>query len=103
MASLPDRSEDARRKLQRRVRSLARFGLTVEQYDLMLKRQGGKCICCGRPPKRLRLAVEHDHKTGRVRGLACHQCNRHIIGRNTAATAEWLFIYLSSTFDGRKL
>lgn len=53
------------------------FGLTVEEYEKMLANQGGVCaICSGvqRPPGK-RLAVDHDHSTGRVRGLLCFECN----------------------------
>lgn len=61
----------------RRVAQLKhRYDLTTEQYDLMFKKQGGVCKICSRPPKRLRLSVDHDHETGRVRGLLCHPCNR---------------------------
>jgi len=87
----------------RRAKLLARYGITTAQYDMMFALQDGKCVGCGRPPKTRRLAVEHDHKTGRVRGLACHNCNRHLIAKNTAETARWLVAYLSSDFDGRTL
>lgn len=91
------------KQTQRRVKMLARYGITIAQYDKMFALQDGKCVGCGRPPKTKRLAVEHDHKTGRVRGLACHHCNRQLIARNTAETARWLVAYLSSEFDGRTL
>ena len=49
----------------------------------MLQRQDGKCAICGHLPHgedtyRLakNLAVDHDHITGRVRGLLCDKCNR---------------------------
>lgn len=82
---------------------MQKYGITVAQYDKMFALQDGKCVGCGRPPKTRRLAVEHDHKTKRVRGLACHNCNRHLIAKNTAETARWLVAYLSSDFDGRNL
>jgi len=90
-------------KVRDRKKRLKAFGLTTRQYDLMFALQDGKCVGCGRPPKTRRLAVEHDHKTGRVRGLACHRCNRQLIAQNTAETARWLVAYLSSDFDGRTL
>lgn len=62
--------EDAR---QRRLKTL--FSLTVEDYDTILAHQGGVCAMCRKPPKKLRLAVDHDHKTGLVRGLLCWHCN----------------------------
>lgn len=60
----------------------ARYGITREQYDVMLQTQGGKCAICRRAerargpngPSR-RLAVDHCHTTGRVRGLLCQGCN----------------------------
>lgn len=79
------------------------FGLTPTQYGEMLRLQNNVCAICGHPPKTRRLAVEHDHKTGRVRGLTCHRCNRILIGRNTVETARKILVYLESDFDGRKL
>ena len=60
------------------------FGLTKATYDRMLADQGGGCAICGkefgmiRAGKRLRLAVDHDHLTGAVRGILCADCNRGI-------------------------
>lgn len=62
------------------------YGLTVEGYDQMLANQGGVCAICGngeptahgRTGTQFRLAVDHDHETGRVRGLLCQKCNRSI-------------------------
>jgi hypothetical protein len=45
----------------------------------MLERQAGVCAICGRPPRGGRaLDVDHDHVTGRVRGLLCGNCNRAV-------------------------
>ena len=54
----------------------AQLGVTDAEYDRLLAAQGGGCAICGNPPKTRRLHVDHDHKTGRVRGLLCHRCNR---------------------------
>lgn len=86
-----------------RVRQLARYGITPAQYDAMLVRQGGGCAICHRPPKTRRLAVEHDHKSRRVRGLCCFNCNRNLIAKNTVATALAVLNYLGSSFDGREI
>lgn len=51
------------------------YGITHEEYDALLKMQGGVCALCGRPPKTRSLAVDHDHSTGVVRGLLCLPCN----------------------------
>ena len=51
------------------------FGLTVETYDAMLVAQNGVCKICGNPPTTERLSVDHDHQTGKLRGLLCRHCN----------------------------
>ncbi len=54
------------------------FGITVEQFDDLLAAQGGRCAMCGSETSTGRyktLAVDHDHATGRVRGLLCFRCN----------------------------
>lgn len=62
-----------------RARALKnKYGLTVAEYDTMLAMQGGVCRLCKRPPGKVRLAVDHDHVTGRNRGLLCSACNRRL-------------------------
>ena len=62
------------------------FGITLEDYDEMLKAQGGVCAICRCQETATRkgipkhLAVDHDHDTGKIRGLLCQLCNQ-IIGR----------------------
>jgi len=58
------------------------FGITGMQWQEMFQAQGGVCALCRRPERRMgnygkvkRLAVDHDHTTGRIRGLLCHDCN----------------------------
>ena len=50
-------------------------GITPDDYEGMLQAQGGVCAICGKEPNGRRLAVDHCHKTGRVRGLLCFRCN----------------------------
>ena len=59
-----------------RSHNLRRYGVTVEQYEQMLKAQKGGCWVCGSTPKKRRLHVDHSHKSGKIRGLLCHRCNR---------------------------
>ncbi len=87
----------------RKTRLKRKFGITPLQYEKMLKLQGGVCAICFRPPKNIRLAVDHDHATKRVRCLACFNCNRFKIGRNTIATAKRVLEILVGTFDGRSI
>ncbi len=68
----PERYKEYRRK----TRLKTKFGLTVEQYDNLLVTQGGVCaICDGVCANGDKLAVDHNHVTGAVRGLLCHMCN----------------------------
>lgn len=64
-------------KLRQRAGHLKRkFGITLEQYDAMLEAHGGGCFICGRPPREdISLHVDHDHSTGRIRGILCFCCN----------------------------
>ena len=53
------------------------FGISLEDYEELLEKQGGVCaICKNKCPSGRRLAVDHDHVTKRVRGLLCCNCNR---------------------------
>jgi hypothetical protein len=55
------------------------FNLSGEQYEALLNAQGGGCALCGREPRPGRsLHVDHNHKTGAVRGLLCFRCNAGI-------------------------
>lgn len=58
---------------------MAQYGLTMEMYDAILEGQGGVCAICKEPHKTgdrtARLGVDHDHESGRVRGLLCRTCN----------------------------
>lgn len=61
------------------------YGLTPERYEEMQKQQEGKCAICGKdgslckrpgPGGYYGLVIDHCHKTGKVRALLCHHCNR---------------------------
>lgn len=57
------------------------YGITGEQYWALYEAQGGRCYICQRASgKTRRLAVDHDHDTGFVRGLLCKPCNRDVLG-----------------------
>jgi hypothetical protein len=54
------------------------YDITLERFNELLAEQGGVCAICKKlevTSRTKRLVVDHDHKTGRVRGLLCHRCN----------------------------
>ena len=51
------------------------YGLTLEQFDEMSARQGGKCLICNNPPNDGVLRVDHCHTSNKIRGLLCNRCN----------------------------
>jgi hypothetical protein len=60
-----------------RERAWKKYGLdlTIAQYNKMLIEQEGRCSICGGNRAKRKLAVDHDHKTGKIRGLICGVCN----------------------------
>lgn len=53
-----------------------KYGLTIEEYNDIFKKQKGKCLGCNKKfITRLSASVDHSHKTGKVRGLLCRFCN----------------------------
>lgn len=63
-------------KYCRRVKDIKRrYGITDEEYIKMWKEQKGKCALCGKELEDAYLDVDHNHKTGKVRGLLCRGCN----------------------------
>lgn len=53
------------------------FGISLEEYNKILDNQSGVCHLCGGGPdvKSKKLAVDHDHETGKIRALLCRGCN----------------------------
>jgi hypothetical protein len=74
-AAARSRNADPGRKARNRdVKLQLRFGITSEDFDEMLRRQGGLCAICRRPSEST-LHVDHCHKSGDVRKLLCRDCN----------------------------
>lgn len=73
----PQYQRDYYKKNRTRLIAKARekaTGCTPEQYDQLMVEQGGVCAICGQVCRRA-LAADHDHETGRVRGLLCADHN----------------------------
>lgn len=79
-----DRRRYKKNDLRSRKAHLKRkFGLSLQQYDELLIGQNNTCAICfssgSKDQKHKRLFVDHDHITGKIRGLLCSLCN-HILG-----------------------
>lgn len=62
-----------------RAGNLAKYGLTIEDYDKILLAQGGRCaVCSTTEPGHESFTVDHCHRTNLVRGLLCRNCNSGI-------------------------
>lgn len=91
----PENTRRLRRESSRKMRELnpdkyaeidlkRTFGITLADYQTMLDEQKGVCAICKQTEqaktrkgaeKSRRLAVDHDHQTGKIRGLLCYRCN----------------------------
>lgn len=94
------------RLTKRSSRLLFKYGITEEQYDEIYRTQQGCCAVCKRAASNFkhRLAVDHDHKTGEIRGLLCLHCNRYVVGRHRRELGSELlkaaYEYLTREYPG---
>ena len=77
------------------------YGISADEYNAILAAQGGRCYICQRRTHTKRLAVDHDHATGEVRGLLCADsergCNHAILGNiRDVEMARRIVAYLES-------
>lgn len=86
------------------------YGITADQWLAIYDRQKGRCPICLRailkPANEVgkrAACVDHDHKTGRVRGLLHFRCNKIKVSNHTVDTARRVWEYLDSEFDGREI
>lgn len=63
------------RKEHRLKANLKLYNMTPAEFLALIESQGGCCKICGDVTPNQRLSVDHDHVTGRVRGLLCRSCN----------------------------
>jgi Recombination endonuclease VII len=79
----------------RKTKLKHRYGLTFEAHQEMFEAQGGKCALCG---ERTAADVDHDHNTGKVRGLLCRACNLGLgMFKDSVDGLERAIAYLKNT------
>ena len=63
--------------LYSRVKTLKKYGLTISSWAHLFNEQDCRCACCGidRPTTKANWHTDHDHDTGKIRGILCHPCN----------------------------
>lgn len=78
------------------------YGITTQDYRCIHTEQNGKCAICGgegfvmnTERHKAKLVVDHDHATGQIRGLLCHNCNRALgLFHDNTETLEAAIRYL---------
>lgn len=95
-----DRCENARLKY--------RFGITLDDYNQLLKLQGGKCAICGitsnKNKRNHKFHVDHCHTTEAVRGLLCNNCNVSLGGfRDDTVLLQAAIKYLTDPPNSARL
>lgn len=76
-------SEEYRNKMNENTKISVRkthykrsYGITIDEYNEMFEKQCGRCAICGGKHLGIKnMAIDHCHKTNRVRGLLCPKCN----------------------------
>lgn len=86
--------------IRKRERMKYVYDLTLEQWDDMRKKQDNKCALCFEPFISL-PDTDHDHKTGRVRGLLCHKHNQLLgFAEDSVEVLEQAIEYLKKNANG---
>jgi hypothetical protein len=91
-------------KMMRNSRLKREYGITQADFDRLAESQAHKCAICGREKK---LAVDHCHETGRIRGLLCTSCNALLgwLGDQPEAVARAftkILSYLGTEQEGKR-
>jgi len=89
---------------------LRQYGLTIEQYEQMEEYQDHKCKICGKEESTLdknknvkRLAIDHDHNTGQIRGLLCSPCNTALGGfKDNIDSLKRAILYLEGSKNSKQ-
>ena len=92
-------------RCMRRIHYRNKYGCTVADYDFLLHLQHGCCAICGRAEKiegSKHLDFDHDHSTGKARGLLCNRCNVLVgYGEHLRISDPDLLLRVDSYLSGR--
>jgi hypothetical protein len=101
-----DRINSNNKKFKRKWSLKHKYGITVTEYEELLKKQNGVCAICSSSETRTyknketvveSLCVDHDHKTNKIRGLLCQKCNSAIgLFMENSELLEKAIIYLKN-------
>lgn len=71
------------------------YGISLEEYYIKLKEQNNSCAMCKKHESKFKrsLHVDHNHKSGLVRGLLCFYCNHQLVRKHNKLTAKLLNEY----------
>ena len=87
-----DRTPSKQSLYKRTARIKKKFGVTIEEFELFRQSQGDCCAICDTTEK---IFVDHNHKTGKLRGVLCSHCNSMIgFARENIAVLEKAIAYI---------
>lgn len=66
---------NAKKEYHKNYRLITKYGITLEQFNIMYQEQQGQCAICSIQVPDSKICVDHNHNTGQVRQLLCHNCN----------------------------
>ena len=79
----------------RKAKLKQKFGISPEEYEVLVRKFGGRCGICGADDPQTEAGswpIDHDHTTGQVRGILCLTCNRKLawVDRHEVAIFRYL-------------
>lgn len=91
-----ERNKDTLKSSYKKWALKKNYGLSIEEYNSLLKLQNNCCAICNKKEQKKMLAVDHCHSTGKVRGLLCSKCNTAIgLVKENKETLNKMIAYLN--------
>lgn len=96
------RNKEQIRQQKREYHLKYKYDITLENYKKMFEEQGGVCAICGKTQTEFKRAfdIDHDHETGKVRGLLCNSCNTALGTTKAENLNEQQKLYLKGEKNG---